>query len=226
MNDNTISILKSLGKFKSIICLNSDLPNKELINNIQLEFRLPIIAVDGASRRLSQIQIEPQVIIGDLDSDDTTLFPHTTRVLKDNQDYSDFYKTVVYLEERDLLPAITLGMNAGNLDHILHNISIFSKMNSAFITDMQIGFILNDSIQLNLPLNSKISIFGVPKATVQSYGLKWELIKHKLDMFGSHLNIESSLSNRTATSNIKIDIFNGRALVIIYTVEVIDGSAT
>jgi thiamine pyrophosphokinase len=221
---NKILFLRQLRRFNSIVCLNGDLPSKELLHNIKQEFKLPLIAVDGASKAMYQIGIEPHLIIGDLDSDDPTLFPHVTRILRDHQDYSDFYKTVVYLEERELLPAIILGIGGGHLDHILHNISIFSQMNSVFITDMQIGFILNTSIQLNIPINSKISILGCPQAIINSNGLKWELVNHKLDMFGNHLYVESSLSNRTATSNIKIDIVDGKALVMIYTADVIDGS--
>lgn len=215
---NQILLLRQLGNYKSILCLNGDLPSKELLNNIKIQFKLPVIAVDGASKKMYQLGIEPDLIIGDLDSDDPTLFPHVIRILRNHQDYSDFYKTVVYLEERELLPSIILGIDGGYLDHILYNISIFSQMNSVFITNMQIGFILNTSIQLNIEINSKISIIGCPQATINSNGLKWELVHHKLDMFGNHLYVESSLSNRTATSNIKINIINGRALVIIYTV--------
>lgn len=220
--NHSLSILKSFGKFKSIICLNGDLPNKQLIDIVQLEFALPIIAVDGASRRLSQIQIEPQVIIGDLDSDDPTLFSHIKRILKDHQDYSDFYKTTMYLKEQNLLPAIIFGIDGGYLDHVLHNISIFSQMYSIYMTNTQIGLMVTNTVALTLPINSKISIIGTPQAIVNSNGLKWELVQHKLNMFGSHFKIESSLSNRTLKENIKIDVISGRALIIINTLNSTD----
>ena len=207
------TIINQLGDFKSIICLNGELPIGELLR----EVNLPIIAIDGASKTLNQLGIEPKLIIGDLDSDDATILPKIERIHTPDQDYTDFQKAMNYLDKNNLLPSIICGVSGGSIDHILQNISIFSQTNSIFMTDSQVGFILDKKLELDLPINSKISILGCPTATINSNGLKWELNNHNLDMFAFN-----SLSNRTINENIELEVIDGRALVIIYIDQVID----
>lgn len=207
------TIINQLGDFRSIICLNGELPSAQLLR----QFNLPIIAVDGVSKTLNQLGIKPNLIIGDLDSDDPAIFPKVNRIHTPDQDYTDFQKAIHYLDENDLLPGVICGISGGCIDHILHNISIFSQTNSVFMTDSQVGFVLDKKLELNLLINSKISILGCPTAIINSNGLKWELENHKIDIFSFN-----SLSNRTINKRIQLEVVDGKGLVIIYTEDVID----
>ena len=51
-------------KFKSILCLDGELPSAAFF----FFFTLPIIAADGAANTLMQMGVLPQIVIGDLDS--------------------------------------------------------------------------------------------------------------------------------------------------------------
>lgn len=213
---HNMSIISQLGTFRSVICLNGELPTKELLEKVNL----PIIAVDGASKILHQIDVQPQLIIGDLDSDDQDILPNVERIYTPDQDYTDFQKTIAYLNENDLLPGVVCGVSGGYIDHILHNISVFSQTNSIFITDHQIGFMLDKNLTFKLPINSKISIIGCPGAIINSQGLKWELENYQIDMFNFN-----SLSNRTVKEKIKLDIICGKVLVIVYMSHIIDAGS-
>jgi thiamine pyrophosphokinase len=208
-----MSIIDQLGTFRSIICLNGQLPSRKLL----LSLKLPIIAVDGASKRLYQLGVEPKLIIGDLDSDNRKLFPKVERIYTPDQNYSDFQKAIEYLGKSGLMPAIVTGIAGGYIDHILCNISIFSETNCIFITDNEIGFTRNYNFKLNLEKDRKISIIGCPSATVSSRGLKWELNNLRLDIFGFN-----SLSNRVDSDILELDILCGKVLVILYICQVID----
>lgn len=210
-----MSIIEQLGTFKSIICLNGDLVKRELL----LKFKLPIIAVDGASKTLDKLSIEPDLIIGDLDSDDRKLFPRITRIYRPDQNYTDFQKTITYLSEEGLMPAIVTGVAGGYIDHILLNISIFSETNCVFITDSEVGFVKSSNVKLSLPKDTKISIIGCPTAVVKSRGLKWELNDTTLDLFGFN-----SALNRAVTSQVEIEVISGKVLVITYVTQVFDNS--
>ena len=59
-----------LKQYKSVLCLNGDLPKASFFR----EMDLPIIAADGAANYLIKNDILPEVIIGDLDSIDRKQF--------------------------------------------------------------------------------------------------------------------------------------------------------
>jgi thiamine pyrophosphokinase len=199
--------------YKSVVCLNGQLPKKEFFGATTL----PIIAVDGATKLLYEIGIEPQMIIGDLDSSDPSHFPHTQRVFMPDQNSSDFEKAMSYLAGINLIPAIVTGMSGGYLDHVLYNMVVFSKTDSIFYTDSQIGMVITGEVNYELPLGTKVSILGFPRAALSSNGLKWELENYQSELWG-----QNSCFNRTVKDQVTINVSSGGALVIIYTTEVSD----
>ena len=76
-----------------------------------------------------------------------------------------------------------------------------------------IGVILraNTERSFNLPLHTKISIFGVPEAQVTSKGLQWELHDFAMNFFG-----KNSCFNRTIENDISLHVTQGTALVLIH----------
>lgn len=75
------------------------------------------------------------------------------------------------------------------------------------------GFVVNEKLRVNfiLPVQTKISLIGIPEVVLSSEGLKWEL-KH------SHLSFpgKNSCFNRTQTAEISLEVHQGAALVLIY----------
>lgn len=165
-------------KFKSILCLDGDLPSADFLLNAAL----PIIAADGAANTLMQMGVLPQIVIGDLDS----IVPHLQNKLntlhQPDQDSCDYEKTLAYLQANDLLPAIICGVNGGELDHILNNINLFASNDNLLFSSDMIGMMLRGNTQrlFHLPRNTKISIFGAPEAIVTSCGLQWELKEYEM----------------------------------------------
>jgi thiamine pyrophosphokinase len=203
------------GEYKSIICLNGAMPTINFFNKLS---SLPVIAVDGASKYLHAINIKPKMIIGDLDSHIQEHFPSIEKILLPDQNYCDFDKTIKYLSEKNLLPAIITGMNGGYLDQIIKNFSIFANHNFILYDNNQLAFMLHHNknkasnlISLSLPINTKISIIGCPDALISSKGLKWELDDYKLSIFGNN-----STSNRTLWSDVSIQIYKGSVIIFIY----------
>jgi thiamine pyrophosphokinase len=216
--ENFIKIASQLGEYKSLICLNGDLPDQNFFSQINL----PVIAVDGAANHLHTINITPELIIGDLDSINNELFANVKRIHKPDQNYfSDFEKTIFELEKSNLLPTIILGINGGFLDHILNNIGIFIRTNSIFFASNQIGLIIQNTLEIEVPRNTKLSLFGAPNATVSSNGLKWELNHYKMQTFQNN-----SCFNRTNKDNLKLDIHDGKALAIFYLDKINDAGSS
>ncbi|WP_367605511.1 thiamine diphosphokinase [Legionella sp. W05-934-2] len=115
-------------RYRSILCLNGDLPEASFFRQQQL----PVIAADGAANHLKKMRLSPEIIIGDLDSIHAALRNNHPVLFEPCQNSSDFQKSMHYLHQQNLLPAIIVGMNGGYLDHILNNINIFMATNSLF----------------------------------------------------------------------------------------------
>src|SRR4051812_4632610 len=91
--------------YRSILCLNGDLPPPSFF----LQRDLPVVAADGAANSLLALGIRPKLIIGDLDSVDPKILNQYAFLLKPDQNTSDYQKSLVYLHDNKLLPSIVVG---------------------------------------------------------------------------------------------------------------------
>lgn len=198
-------------KYRSILCLNGELPSADFFAR-----HLPVIAADGAANTLMRLGITPQIVIGDLDS----VYPeHKTRLnclLHYDQNYNDFQKSMFYLEQHELLPTVIVGINGGFLDHILNNISLFVNTDSVLYAPPITGYVLQEQNNYTFDLmhNSKISLLGIPSATVSTQGLKWELEQQSLVFAQSN-----SCFNRSVAEQVRVEVHEGRVLILIYAAD-------
>jgi len=201
---------------KSILCLNGDLPD----SNFFLRDKV-IVATDGAVDKLLNIGIKPSIIIGDLDSVKHKDYQNIEMVYLPDQNQSDFQKAMQYLSQKQLLPTVVCGVNGGFIDHILNNINIILENECIFYSDPIIGYALNGPTTLELDLNvhTKLSLFGMAKAKVSTVGLKWELDSAILEFPGAN-----SCFNRVVTERISIEVLEGKLLVLIYLEHIVDHS--
>jgi len=199
-----------LKNYKSILCLNGDLPNADFFKT-----DLPIIAADGAANHLMQLGITPQMVIGDLDSISQDYLKIIPSHYHYDQNLCDFEKSLQYLEENRLLPAMIVGINGGFLDHVLNNINLFLNSKCVLFSPPLYGFALNEkeNKSLALPLDTKISLFGIPNAIITTTGLKWNLYNDLLSFPG-----KNSCFNRTQEAEITLKVHSGALLVLIYRV--------
>lgn len=212
--------LINLKGYQSILCLNGELPEQAFFTAINL----PVIAADGAANSLLARGVHPTLITGDLDSVHPEILKDHAFLHAPDQERNDYQKAMSYLKENELLPAIVVGISGGHLDHILNNINIFMETNCLLYSPPIRGFVLKERAQANLslPLQTKISLMGIPEVTVSSKGLKWELNDTQLSFPG-----KTSCFNRTLSSEITIEVHQGTALVLIYEQMIEDaGSVT
>jgi len=198
---------------KSILCLNGDIPNERFFSNDKI-----VIAADGSADKLKQIGITPKIIIGDLDSIEYKNHSESKIIHLPDQNQTDFQKSLQYIKQHNLGPTIICGVNGGLIDHIFNNINIIIENNCSFYAEPIIGYSLNKGkFEIHLPLNTKISLFGIEHAKVKTSGLKWELNNEILNFPGNN-----SCSNRVINENISIEIANGKILLFIYLEDIKD----
>lgn len=194
--------------YRSILCLNGDLPDKNFFAR-----GLPIIAADGAANKLAERQIKPDMIIGDMDSVDRVHLESTPHLFDEDQSVGDFQKSLRYLQENSLLPAIIVGVNGGHLDHILNNVNLMLQTDSMIYAPPVTGITIKAGEKkiFSLSVGTKISLLGLPRATVTSSGLKWELTSGQLAFPGM-----TSCFNRAQRDQVDIEVHDGSLLVLIY----------
>ena len=117
-------------KFDLAICLNGDIPNKEIFNLLK---GIPLIAADGAYNVLSSLDIHPMAIVGDMDSVDCVHDDSQTQFIKiDDQNTNDFEKCIQYIENKGYKDVLIIGFAGGLLEHTLNNTSVLMKYNPKF----------------------------------------------------------------------------------------------
>jgi thiamine pyrophosphokinase len=201
-------------KYRSILCLNGELPDRDFFTG-----NLPVIAADGAANKLIAMNIQPAIIVGDLDSVDPDILRDHSIYRSTDQNSSDYQKALAYMQQHDLLPTIVTGIAGGALDHILNNVNIFLQTKNIFYAPPTFGFCVqqDESISVATTPGTKISLIGFPQANISTAGLKWELDHYQLHFPGNN-----SCFNRVSDSNINIKVHQGEILVIIYLEDIVD----
>ena len=212
---------KIIDLHKTVIVLNGILPGKKIIQ--KLIKKRTVIAADGALSKLLNIDIVPDYVIGDMDSCKVKNKESIEYIRIDNQDYTDFDKSILYAKEHNLSPAIVLGINGGEIDHTinsLYSLMKYYKISGAIFVDqysdgkisndkIKIGIPCDNKIELKLPQKSIISIIPFPQANISSQGLRWELNNTLLE------NLATSARNFSIGENIELTVHNGNVLLII-----------
>lgn len=200
-----LQMLPDLGNFRSVLCLNGQLPSKELIQ----VFQLPVIATDGAAVTLQKMGIPPTIVVGDGDS--LKKIPRSLWVQNRDQNFSDFEKAIQFLKAYRCFPAVVLGIGGGYIDHVFHNIELLSQTNCIGYDPPNLLLSVKGTRRFTLKANTKLSLFGAPMAKLTTHGLKWELNNYDLQF-----PIHSSCFNRTVGDELTVMVASGRALMIIY----------
>ena len=201
--------------FKSVLCLNGNLPDKEKI--LELSKNIPIIAADGATNHLIKNDIKPNIIIGDLDSLDTKLDLSSSNIIKvEDQNSTDFEKSLNYIKAQNLYPTLVLGINGGEIDHILDNTNKFIKYSTDipmvfFDAPNKWGIAMQKEIAMKTEKSSTISIFPFQENThLKSSGLHWELNSDNHAIFEN-----TSTRNKSKGSNLTLSTTKDKVLVIV-----------
>jgi len=205
---------KIINSHKGIIFLNGSL-DKKILSFINM--KVPLIAADGASEKMKDLGIEPTCIIGDGDSNKNTKDPF---IKISDQNTTDFEKCISYAKSRDLNTCLVLGMNGGEIDHVLGNAEVMLKHSDDVSLYFLDAYYKNNKIgvKLGIPISKKLSLVLKNRCTlsfvsfndayIKTKGLFWELSS----VF--KLSGILPLRNINVSDFVEIDV-QGKALAII-----------
>ena len=175
---------------------------------------LQIICCDGATERLLEYGIEPDFIIGDLDSLSQELQQRYSHCLyhDDDQETNDLTKAVRFCVERQWNEITILGATGKREDHTLGNISLLTDyadcINVQLITDYGVFVPLLKSGCFESFAGQQVSIFSLTPDTVFTFsGLKYPITRQNLSSWWQ------GTLNEAIGNEFTIEMDGGKALV-------------
>lgn len=175
------------------------------------------IAADGGAEVAFKFRMEPDVIIGDLDSY-TITGKEKARIIHDpDQDTNDLEKALSYARTHSVDEVIIFGATGKRVDHTLKNLSVLLQFNPSFrrikIKDRRSEmFFIKSPFQMELPVGTSISLFPISGKVenITSEGLKYPLRKDTLEN-----GIMDGTSNQTTQKRFEIKFKKGDLLLLI-----------
>jgi len=211
-----------IASHRSVICLDGGAFSEKVLTFVNDS--AVVIAADGAANWMGEQGLKPQYIVGDGDSvSSVQAHSDAEGIYSTDQDTTDFEKCIQFAQRRDLLPALILGFNGGEIDHVLGNAQVLLKHSegvSLFFIDsynkrgragIKVGLPLSEgSYRMTVQMDATVSILPFCSCRMTSKGLFWELTDQVLTQDGL-----LAIRNRAAKEEIEFNIFEGKALVIM-----------
>ena len=146
-----------------------------------------VICCDGSAGSLLKTGIEPEAIVGDLDSlSDEIARRYSDRLFRDDdEETNDLTKAVNWCINKGYKPIVILGATGKREDHTLGNISLLAeyakKIDVIMNTDTGIFSPHLKSCTISSFQGQQISIFSInPETQITSSGLRYKLDGLKL----------------------------------------------
>jgi thiamine pyrophosphokinase len=175
-----------------------------------------IICCDGSVQNLILAGMQPEAIVGDLDSlNDELANRFADRIyLDERQDTNDLTKAVLWCSEMDYKDIVIVGATGKREDHTIGNISLLAEyikdMNVLMVTDTGILRPFLTSSEISSFPGQQVSIFSIePETEITSSGLRYPLNRTKVK------NWWFATLNETLGDSFSLEFNTGRVIVYL-----------
>ena len=212
-------------EMKILIVLAGSPPSKELLER-EINAADFVLAVDGGFNAFNEYQLQPDLILGDMDSANIDEISSTEVLNISDQELTDLQKTLDYVfRTHPVKSLIFLGAGGARTDHLLHNLHICASIDPSirvqFINEVPVdGDFSIENIQritshchfsLSVKSGAILSVLPITEYTgLTSKGLKWEISNQDR----SHGFI--SQSNLVIKDDPRFNIEHGVAYITVY----------
>ena len=196
------------------VILNGQMPTDDTIIN-QITNSDYIIAVDGSANKLFDLEIIPDVIIGDLDSLQNIKNKNIELVQTPDQNKTDFRKTLEWCIEKNILNISIFGISGESEDHFLGNYYTLSdfgeKISWKAFTDFSVISPCVGNKKFESFKGQKVSLFCMKgSSTVNSENLEYPLQSYHLKPSDDAVRNLSLEDHFTIESTTTILVFQSR----------------
>lgn len=171
---------------EAVILADGAFPEHEIPLGI-LDNAEHIICCDGGAAGLVGYGLEPEAIVGDMDSlEKEFLKRYADRLYQDNdQETNDLTKAVRWCCDRNFSDVIIVGATGKREDHTIGNISLLAEysrlLNVRMVTDTGTFIPCNNTCSIRSARGQQVSVFSIdPGTAITSKGLLYPLDKRRL----------------------------------------------
>ncbi|MET3732035.1 thiamine diphosphokinase [Moheibacter stercoris] len=197
---------------KVALFLNGQAP--KLVPNIE-QYEL-IYCTDGAYGYLSKLNIQPDVITGDMDSLDLQLISDGIEIIPTpDQNFTDFEKALQIINDRKHQEVHVYGSSGMEHDHFLGNLTaglkFKEKLTLLFFDDYSYYFFADNQTRLDGYEGRIISLYPFPETkNITTKGLKYPLQNEDLSIVA-----RIGTRNRAESNEVEINFEEGNLLIFI-----------
>ncbi len=213
ITENTTMMIPIIQNFKTIVLANGAFPSHDIPLSF-LKNAERIICCDGATENLLIFGLEPNYIVGDLDSLSDSLKAKYADILQHNpdQETNDLTKAIHFCAENGWKEITILGATGKREDHSLANISLLADYSQIIkvqlLTDYGVFVPIATSTVFESFEGQQISIFSLtPETRFTTNNLRYPLNKRPLQSWWQ------GTLNETIDNNFEIKIDQGKVLV-------------
>lgn len=205
-----------IGKKRAVILCNGRPPTKSQISRVLEEADL-FIAADGGGNRARQLNITPDVVIGDLDSYRQSGSEDFPVIKNPDQNTNDLEKALNYALKHQHTDVTVFGATGFRVDQTLKNLSVLKQFHEHFnslhfLDEYCKTFLIESPYRNKFPLHTRVSLFPLSGTVsgITSKGLKYELQSDTLKN-----GVFDGSSNETVEPIVKIEFEAGDLILII-----------
>jgi len=176
-----------------------------------------IVAADSGVETALRWGIEPDLVLGDMDSLTDPSILHRlgeerVRRYEEEKDYTDTELGLMELFDRGVQDAVIVGGGGGRLDHLLGIVALFDRdiAPRRWYTDSEHVECIDEEYTLREAEGETVSFFpaGRARCTMQTRGLKWPL-----DTL-SWVKGDAGISNVVVSKECRIRVTEGRLIMV------------
>ena len=201
---------------KAIVLCDGRRPDKEVLKSY-LERAGLFIAADGGGNVAREMGLKPDVVIGDLDSYQSSGEENIKIIHNPGQETNDLEKALDFILKEEATDVVVFGAVGKRLDHTLKNLSVLSRFHSQFnslVYKDRYGdiFLLPKNYTAKYPVDTTISLYPLSGRVtgITTRGLKYPLNNETLEN-----GVRDGSSNKTTEPEIEITYKTGELLMVV-----------
>lgn len=200
----------------ALLVANSTLPAPHILTAGRDRADL-VICADGGANRARERGLQPDYIVGDLDSlteETRRAFPNATIVPRPSQYATDLEKTLAFAIEQGVARAVIVGLTGGRFDHALVNLNMAEKFCDRLEIEMHDDYGVGSFISATQsPVTQKIAAFPGQQITLLAFrraeGITTTGLKYPLHDEALEWAVRDGLSNEALAEEIAITVRRG-----------------
>lgn len=196
----------------AVVCLNGVIPDVHVFRSFAGK---PLIAADGAVVPISELGINAEFVVGDLDSVPPEFLHQLegiSAIVHDpDQDSNDFEKAIRFASSQLWNRLMVVGMHGGDLEHTLNNWSVLMRyarsMNITVHELNRVAVPIFSSFTFSPDENETLSLVPQPHARISTKGFVWNLHNEEIT-----LGTREGARNRADANVVEVTLHEGSLL--------------